>query len=540
MSLQITQRRLHVCDAPRPAGPPVIPDQTLPEFLLERAECLGSHRALIDASSGRELTYGELAATVRLLSAGLHARDVRRGDVLALCAPNSIEFVLAWLAASSIGAVVTTLNPASTGEELGRQLEQAGACWLVSTAGLYEEKLRAAAAASGIVESYLIGAAGDPGDRAIAFDTLAGAGEAELAPVPVSPRDVAFLPFSSGTTGLPKTVVLTHRNLVANVCQMRSAHRLVEDDVVIAALPLFHIFGLQATLNLALRAGATVVSLPRFELESFLRAVQTYGVTRAEVVPPIMLALAGDRLVDRYYLGSLRVITAGAAPLGADLARVCAERVGCRVKQGYGMTELGGGTHIAPDDGPDRPESIGPALPGVECRVVDPETEAELGPNEPGELWVRSPSAMAGYLDDIEATDATIDHDGWVHTGDVVTVDEDGWYTVTDRIKELIKVKGFQVAPAELEEILLEHPAVADAAVVRSPDERAGEVPKAFIVTRARVAAEELMAWEAERVAPYKRIRRVEFVEQIPKSPSGKILRRLLVERETGVCANAA
>jgi acyl-CoA synthetase (AMP-forming)/AMP-acid ligase II len=279
-----------------------------------------------------------------------------------------------------------------------------------------------------------------------------------------------------------------------------------------------------------------VVILRRFELRAFLNAIQTYGVTRAEVAPPIVLALAKSDLVDRYYLASLHTVTAGAAPLGADLAHACAERIGCRVKQGYGMTELAGGTHIAPDDGPDRPFSIGPALPGVECRVVDPETGSDAGPHGPGELWIRSESAMRGYLDDPTATAATIDADGWLHTGDVVTVDEEGWFRVTDRVKELIKYKGFQVAPAELEDMLLRHPAVTDVAVVRSPDEHAGEVPKAFIVPRGPVAADELMAWMAERVAPYKRVRRVEFVAQIPKSPAGKILRRLLVNRER-VCA---
>ena len=509
-----------------------IPNLTLPQFVLERAERHGPHRALIDAGSGRELTYDELAAAVRAVANGLFDRDVRQDDVLALCAPNSIEFVLAWYAASSIGAIVTTLNPASTADELTHQLRQAGARWLVTTNELYEEKLRGAAQAAGIAESYLIGSAEEPSADAIPFDELRPAIYTDPAPVSVSPRDLAFLPFSSGTTGLPKSVMLTHHNLVANLCQMRSAHRLREDDVVIAVLPLFHIFGFQVSLNLALRAGATIVLLPRFDLKAFLNAIQTYGVTRAEVVPPIVLALANSELVDRYYLASVRTVTAGAAPLGADLARVCAERIGCRVKQGYGMTELAGGTHIIPDDGPDRLDGIGPALPGVECRVVDPETGSNTHPGEPGELWIRSESAMRGYLDDPQATAAMLDADGWVRTGDVVTVDEEGWFRVTDRIKELIKYKGFQVAPAELEDILLTHPAVADVAVVRCPDEHAGEVPKAFIVPRGPVTADELMDWMGERVAHYKRIRQVEFVERIPKSPSGKILRRLLVARE--------
>jgi acyl-CoA synthetase (AMP-forming)/AMP-acid ligase II len=322
--------------------------------------------------------------------------------------------------------------------------------------------------------------------------------------VDVRPSDVAFLPFSSGTTGLPKGVVLTHRNLVANLSQMRPRQRLSQKDAVIAALPLFHIYALQVTLNLALLQGATVVILPRFELRSFLRAVQDHRVTRAEVVPPIVLALSATDLTDEYDLSSLQLLTAGAAPVGVEAARACAARLGCRVRQGYGMTELGGGSHIAPDVGPEKLDSIGPPLAGVECRLVDTETGADVAAGEPGELLIRSPSAMVGYLDNPEASAATVDGDGRLHTGDVATVDADGWFRIVDRIKELIKFKGFRVAPTELEDVLLAHAAVADAAVVRSPDEVAGEVPKAFVVPSAPVTSDDLMAFAA-RVAPYKR-----------------------------------
>jgi acyl-CoA synthetase (AMP-forming)/AMP-acid ligase II len=286
------------------------------------------------------------------------------------------------------------------------------------------------------------------------------------------------------------------------------------------------------TMNLALAAGATVVTTPRFELESFLRIVQDWRVTRADLVPPILLALAKDPAVERYDLSSLRVVTSGAAPLGEDLARLCAERLDCRVKQAYGMTELGGGTHFGPDDGEDRPQSIGRPLPGVECRVVDCATGADLGPGHLGQLLVRARGAMRGYLANDTATALTVDADGWLRTGDIVRADADGWFVVVDRVKELIKYKGYQVAPAELEAVLVSHPAVADAAVVGSPDDEAGEVPKAFVVLSAPVSEEDLMAFVADRVAPYRKVRLLEVVEQIPKSPSGKILRRLLVERE--------
>jgi acyl-CoA synthetase (AMP-forming)/AMP-acid ligase II/NAD(P)-dependent dehydrogenase (short-subunit alcohol dehydrogenase family) len=500
----------------RPTAP-IIPDQTLAEFVLGGADQHGERRALVDGTTGRALTYAELAGTVRQAAADLSARGLRRGDVIALSAPNSIEFVIAFYAASSIGAVVTPVNPQWTGEEIGRQLAQTGARCLIGSPKV--------AAKVSDVEIIAIDDFGEPPARS---HTAPSPNTADGGSV----EDVALLPASSGTTGLPKSVVLTHRNLVANLCQMRDALCLDRTDVVVAALPMFHIYGLQVTLNLALRAGATVVILPRFELSAFLHAVQEYRVTKAQVVPPIVLALASSPLVDGYDLCSLQVLTAAAAPLGAELARACAQRLGCRVTQAFGMTELGGGTHIAPVDGPDRPDSVGPALPGIEWRVVDPDTGTDVGADEPGELWLRSAGAMSGYLNDPAATAATLDADGWVHSGDIVTVDEDGWFRITDRIKELIKYKGFQVAPAELEGILLAHPAIADAAVVRSPDAEAGEVPKAFVVARRPVSAAEVEGWVAARVASYKRVRRVEFVDRIPKSPSGKILRRVLAEGE--------
>lgn len=510
----------------------VIPSATLPEFVLGQGHQRGDKRALVDATTGRTLTYRELAIDVRRVGAGLAAHGVQPGDVVALCAPNSIEFVVAWYAASTVGATLTTLNPAFQGEEITQLLRQARARWLVTSVELFEEKVRLCAVAAGVRQTFVLGAADRSPMGAIPFASLRSEINAQVPAVRVGSADVAFLPWSSGTSGLPKSVVLTHRNLVASLCQTRPVHQVGEDDVVIAALPLFHAFGFQVTLNLALLQGATVVILPRFELDAFLRAVQDHAVTRAEVVPPIVLALATSDRVDEFDLSSLRVVTAGAAPLDGDLARTFAARIGCRLKQGYGMTELGGSSHIAPDHGPDKPESIGPALPGVECRVIDNVTGAKVGPGEPGELLIRCAAVMDGYLGNPAATAAMIDADGWLHTGDVVTVDPDGWFRVTGRIKELIKYKGYQVAPAELEGVLLTHPAVGDAAVVRSPDQIAGEVPKAFIVLRGSVSADELVGWLGERVAPYKRVRRVEFVDQIPKSPSGKILRRLLVEQE--------
>jgi acyl-CoA synthetase (AMP-forming)/AMP-acid ligase II len=283
-------------------------------------------------------------------------------------------------------------------------------------------------------------------------------------------------------------------------------------------------------MNLGLLAGATLVTMPRFELGEFLDLLERYRVTRAYVVPPIALALAKDGEVERRDLSSLRHVLCGAAPLGADVAEEVAERIGCSVTQGCGMTEMSPVTHMVPPGSTVKKlGSIGPPVPGTECRLVDPQTGRDAYPGEPGELWMRGPQVMQGYLGNRKATAKMIDAEGWLHSGDVAIVDEDGWFEIVDRVKELIKYKGFQVAPAELEAILITHPHVADCAVIGIPDDEAGELPKAFVVPAGDdLEIDALTGFVAEQVAPHKRIRAIELVAEIPKSPSGKILRRLL------------
>jgi acyl-CoA synthetase (AMP-forming)/AMP-acid ligase II len=295
-------------------------------------------------------------------------------------------------------------------------------------------------------------------------------------------------------------------------------------------------------MNFALARGATVVTMARFDLAAFLETIERHRVTRAFLVPPILLALAKHPLVDRHDLSSLDLIVSGAAPLDEGIARAVAERIGCRVVQGYGLTETSPVTHLPPEGlGMDaKPASVGLPLPGTECRAVDIESGLELPPGEDGEIVIRGPQVMRGYLRDQAATDAAIDPDGWFHTGDIGHVDGDGWLFIVDRLKELIKVRGLQVAPAELEAVLQAHPAVADAAVVPSPDRHGGEVPKAFVVLRDEVDLDELRAYVADRVARHKRIRRIEAVAEIPRSPSGKILRRVLVEQEREAAATGS
>jgi 4-coumarate--CoA ligase len=347
--------------------------------------------------------------------------------------------------------------------------------------------------------------------------------------VPAAVDQVVVLPYSSGTTGLSKGVMLTHRNLVSNIVQTIGPADLSESDTFIAVLPFFHIYGMQVLMNSGLRVGATIVTIPRFDLELFLQLHQDHGATRSFVAPPMVVALAKHPVVDSFDLSALTQIFSGAAPLSAELALEAGQRVGCEVVQGYGMTEMSPVSHLTPPGGY-KPGSVGVTAPNTETMIVDPASGDALGVDHDGEVWVRGPQVMKGYLNNPVATAATIDAEGWLHTGDVGHIDGDGHLFIVDRLKELIKYKGFQVPPAELEALLLTHPAVADAAVVGAPDEEAGEIPVGFVALKPghEVTTDEIIAFVAGQVASYKQVRRVTFVDQIPKSASGKILRRVL------------
>jgi acyl-CoA synthetase (AMP-forming)/AMP-acid ligase II len=505
-----------------------VPDTDVTSFVLEHAAEHAEKPALIDGPSGREVTYGALAEGVRALAAGLAARGFGKGDVLAVFMPNLPEYAIAFHGAASAGGRCTTVNPLYTVNELSHQLTDSGARFLLTVPPFLETAAEAASRA-GIDEVFVLG----EGEGATPFAELLG--DPAAAPeVAIDPgADLAVLPYSSGTTGLPKGVMLTHRNLVANLEQIQAAFPIEPSDTLIGVLPFFHIYGMTVIMNQGLRAGATIVTMPRFDLDQFLDLLEEHSVTRAYVVPPIALALAKHPAVEGRDLASLDVIMSGAAALGAELSEQVAERIGCQVIQGYGLTETSPVTHVIRIGGENRPGSIGQPLPGTECRLVDPEARSDAEPDERGELWVRGPQVMAGYLNNEEATAATVDSEGWLHTGDIAVVDGDGFFEIVDRLKELIKYKGYQVAPAELEALLITHPDVADVAVIGIPDEEAGELPKAFVVPAGdEIDAAGLMDWLGRQVAPQKRVRLVEEIDEIPKSPSGKILRRVLKERE--------
>ncbi len=503
-----------------------IPPVPLTGYVLERAEELGDKAALIDGPSGRTLTYAGLAAAVRSLAGGLAERGFGRGDVLALISPNIPEYALIFHAVAYAGGTVTTVNPTYTEREVHHQLVDAGASLLV-TIPMFLQTARKAAEGTGVEQVYVLGE--DDGSGALPLSGLFGAPLPEQ--VPVDPDDVVVLPYSSGTTGVSKGVMLTHRNLVANIAQVIAPAQLREDERMIAVLPFFHIYGMQVLMNAGLRAGATVITMPRFDLEQFLQLHQDHAITRSFVAPPIVVALAKHPVVDKYDLSALEQVFSGAAPLSAELALETGRRLNCEVVQGYGMTEMSPVSHLTPP-GSFKPGSVGVTAPNTELRIVHPASGEDLEVDEDGEICIRGPQVMKGYLNNPEATALTLDEDGWLHTGDIGHIDADGHVYVVDRLKELIKYKGFQVPPAELEALLLAHPAVADAAVVGVADEEAGEIPAAYVVLKpgAQASAEEIQEFVAGQVASFKQIRRLTFIDAIPKSAAGKILRRVLRE----------
>ncbi len=507
-----------------------VPPTSLPVFVLEHAAAYGDKPALIDGPSGRTITYAQLDGMTRSLAAGLALRGFGSGDVFAIFSPNVPEYAVAFHGVLAAGGANTTINSLASSEDIEKQLRATRARFLLTIPQFLDRALPAARA--GIEEVFVLGEAVE---GASAFSSLFATGAAPVTVDVDSAEAIAALPMSSGTTGFAKVVQLTHRNLVANVLQSDAAIGIRPDEVMIGVLPFFHIYGMTVLVNLALRKGATVVTMPRFDLDEFLRLMEEHRVTFACLVPPIVLALAKHTAVDKHDLSALERVMSGAAPLDASVCEAAAARLDCIVLQGYGLTETSP-VRSAPTRDPSqgRPASSGFILPNTEIRVANLETGEDCAADEDGEIWIRGPQVMKGYLDDPEANAYTLPGDGWLRTGDIGHADADGYLYVVDRLKELIKYRGFQVPPAELEALLVQHPAVADAAVIPSPDDIAGEVPKAFVVKRpdAEVTEGELMSWISERVPSYKKVRRVEFIDEIPRSLSGKILRRLLVERE--------
>ncbi|MET0704862.1 MAG: AMP-binding protein [Mycobacterium sp.] len=510
----------------------VIPDVSVYEYLFgELSDADADRTALIESTGGDGLTYRSLTRRVEAFAGILADRGIAVGDVVAILAPNGVAFAVAFHGILRAGATATTLNVLSTADDIAKQLTDSRTRLVVTV-----EALRTKAVDGGQ------GAGLSPAN-VLVIDDCSPVTDRDPRPAVFDPSShLAALPYSSGTTGHPKGVMLTHRNLVANVAQIEQ-FGLRRDDVVAAVLPFSHIYGMSVLLNSALHARAKLVILAVFDLAGFLGSIATHRCTVAFIAPPIAVALAKHPMVNDYDLSSLRTVVSGAAPLDEALGRAVSRRLGCRVVQGYGMSELSPVSHGVPFDGGlesrgvEAPlSSCGWTMPNAVSRIVDQETGADIkiprsGLSDPGELLFKGPNVMAGYLCNVSATAETIDAEGFLHTGDLARVDAHGCVYIVDRLKELIKYKGYQVPPAELEATLLTHPDIADAAVIGVVEPGTGEeIPKAFVVRRqgTRLTAAQVMDYVASIVAPYKKVRQVEFIAAVPKSAAGKILRREL------------
>ncbi|MGA2903498.1 MAG: AMP-binding protein [Candidatus Korobacteraceae bacterium] len=506
------------------------------DVVLDSCRRHPSKIAIVDTSCvpARRITYAAYGKMVERAARGLVAAGIRPGETIGIFLPNCWEFGVAYHAATLAGAIPTTLNPTYREREVHYQLENSDAVALITDGALLAGI--SLASLPSLRRVYTVRAAGPSGSQP--FESLFEA--AESAKLPTPERDsrltLAALPFSSGTTGLPKGVMLSHYNLVVNVYQTLIPGEygaIGEDDVMLCFLPLYHIYGLTVGLNLALMRGCTLVLMPRFDCAGSLQLIADEGVTFALCVPPTLLAYCQAAEQGKFPRDHrLRWVKSGAAPLAPELARRFTASTGIPIRQGYGMTEASPVTHIgflAPELY--RPESVGMPVAQTDCRVVN-EKEQDVAPGEIGELVMRGPQFMLGYWKSPDATAAVL-RDGWYWTGDIVRVDEDGFYYVVDRRKEMMKYKGFSIAPAEVESVLLEHPMVRDCGVVSRIDAAGEEIPCAFVVLREgepanRQTAEELQAFVAERLTHYKVPREVYFVQKLPRTASGKILRREL------------
>ena len=509
-----------------------IPNLSVYDFLFASIDAADLDRiAIVDGASGAETTYRQLIGQINLVAGALAARGIGLGDVVALHSPNVPAFAPVFHGILRSGATATTVNGLYTGEEISTQLIDSKASFLFTVSPLLAAA-KDAASRAGIADDRVVVLDGADGHSSLRDLITANHPAPDVRFDPA--EHIAVLPYSSGTTGRPKGVILTHRNLVANVAQSLPLLGADPDSRVLAVLPFFHIYGMTVLLNMAFRTRARLVTMPRFDLAESLRIIQDFRINWAFIAPPIAVALAKHPLIDQYDLSSMEFIVSGAAPFDDTLGHAVADRIGCRVRQGFGMSEMSPVSHSIPANRDDIPlGSVGITLPNIECRLIDTATGAEIempaeGTSAPGELLCRGPNIMRGYLGNDEATRATIDEEGFLHTGDIATVSSEGIVSIVDRLKELIKYKGYQVAPAELEALLLTHSRIADAAVVGSHDAEGGEVPKAFVVVQpgAEITAEEVMAFVAEHVAPHKKVRQVAFIDVIPKSSSGKILRK--------------
>jgi len=514
----------------RPSLP--YPEEAVSHFLKKTAEQLPNKTAVIDVQGGRRLTFLEMDRESDALAQAFLDWGIQKGDRVSFFMPNGWEYFVGFYAAMKMGAVVSPMNPTLRQREVKNQVNDAESRVILIQQDHFPVVEKILPEMPSLEKVILSGGKKPSTGEVFSLQDLL---KKYSAPLPRSlpsiqaKADLAALPYSSGTAGLSKGVMITHFNLVSNTIQSMNAVGARGEDIFISFLPFHHIYGFTYFLCGSIYLGATQVVMSRFHAAECLALMEKYRVTVIFGVQPALLAFLSVPNLERFDLSSLRYIWIGAAPLVPAIARTIQEKLRVPIARHYGLSEASPTTHSNP---PDRPKevSVGIAVSDVEDKIMDWDTgKMEMKAGEPGELAVRGPNVFQGYWKHPEDTRLAL-RDGWLYTGDIARMDEEGYVFILDRKKEMIKYRGYQIAPAELEAILMEHPAVQDCAVVGFPEEKVGEIPKAFIVKKEGVdpSAEELMAFVAERVAPYKKIRDVAFIHEIPKNPSGKILRRVL------------
>ncbi|KAF8047792.1 hypothetical protein N665_2828s0006 [Sinapis alba] len=505
----------------------------LHDYIFQNISEFASKPCLINGPTGHVYTYSDVHVASRRIAAAFQKLGVNQNDVVMILLSNCPEFVLSFLAASFRGATATAANPFFTPAEIAKQAKASNSK-LIVTESRYVDKIKDLQN-DGVLIVCTDAEPSPIPEGCLRFTELTQSTEIET--VEVSPDDVVALPYSSGTTGLPKGVMLTHKGLVTSVAQQVDGENpnlyFHSDDVILCVLPMFHIYALNSIMLCGLRVGASILIMPKFEINLLLELIQRCKVTVAPMVPPIVLAIAKSPETEKYELSSIRVVKSGAAPLGKELEdAVSAKFPNAKLGQGYGMTEAGPvlamSLGFAKEPFPVKSGACGTVVRNAEMKIIDPDTGDSLSKNKPGEICIRGHQIMKGYLNNPAATAETIDKEGWLHTGDIGLIDDDDELFIVDRLKELIKYKGFQVAPAELEALLIGHHDITDVAVVAMKEEAAGEVPVAFVVKSkdSELSEDDVKQFVAKQVVFYKRINKVFFVESIPKAPSGKILRK--------------
>ncbi|KAB2609157.1 4-coumarate--CoA ligase-like 9 [Pyrus ussuriensis x Pyrus communis] len=503
--------------------PPLSQPLSLTQFtlsLLQSSTAKPTTSVLIDAASGRHVSYQTFLSQIHSLTLSLQSLALSKGHVAFILSPTSLHVPVLYFSLLALGVVVSPANPIGSESEIAHQVR------LTQPAIAFATSATANKLAKGDDKIRTIILLDSPEFLSMLDRDGSSVTQSDTS-VEVNQTDPVAILFFSGTTGRVKGVMLTHRNFIALIAGIHAFRR-----VLLFTLPLFHVFGFCMVVG-AVATGETLVLMERFEFEAMLRAVERHKISYMPVSPPLIVALAKSELAQKYDLSSLRFLGCGGAPLSKEVVdRFCERFPSMEIGQGYALTETGGGgTRMIDSEECSRRASVGRLAENMEAKIADPETGEALPPGKSGELWLRGPTIMKGYVGDDRATAEILDEDGWLTTGDLCYFDDEGFLYIVDRLKELIKYKAYQVPPAELEHILQSHPDVVDAAVIPYPDENAGQIPMAYVVRKpgSNITEAQVMDFVAKQVAPYKKIRRVAFINSIPKSPSGKILRRELV-----------